>query len=555
MHTQPSVESAEQGCSSSDNNLNNKTQNGHNNGVSTVYIPPHLRDTVRLIGQHLADLGLQKTVQQLIEECDSQLEHPLASQLRDNITTGLWEEALEVFGELVSTTESGATEIKYRILEQKYLELLESGDQMGALSCLQDEITPLQHTTSKVHLLPSYLMCSTPLELRSQAKWSGATGNSRQRLIHKIQEFLPVTVMLPPKRLEELLKQAMFLQSQQCTYHNTPFPVCSSLLLDHSCSRDKFPSETKQILEHRDEVLHCAWSNSGLYLATGALDGSLYIWKYNPQCYQLVEDKLIDALFSVGYIAWSPDDTMLCICAVEKCPEATVYTVSGSTAVLKCKISQSPEDVLTTCAWSPDNRYIYTGGQQGQFYKYDLHTSTVYKWEGVRLHGVVTLRDNKTVLAADSHKRVRSYNFEEHSDKTIFESEQQIISMSISCDEKYCLLTLAKQGLLMIDIATGAFVRKFYGLVQKDYHLNAFFGGVNEEFIVSGSEDHRVYVYRRNCSTPILRLDGHTSVVNCVSWNPVYTDCFVSGSDDANVRLWAPPLPSDESESSSGTQV
>ena len=44
------------------------------------------------------------------------------------------------------------------------------------------------------------------------------------------------------------------------------------------------------------------------------------------------------------------------------------------------------------------------------------------------------------------------------------------------------------QGLLMIDIATGAYVRKFYGLVQKDYHLNAFFGGANEEFIVSGSE-------------------------------------------------------------------
>ena len=49
-----------------------------------------------------------------------------------------------------------------------------------------------------------------------------------------------------------------------------------------TCFRDMFPTETKQILEHRDEVLHCTWSNSGLFLATGALDGSLYIWKYNP---------------------------------------------------------------------------------------------------------------------------------------------------------------------------------------------------------------------------------------------------------------------------------
>ena len=75
----------------------------------------------------------------------------------------------------------------------------------------------------------------------------------------------------------------------------------------------------------------------------------------------------------------------------------------------------------------------------------DIHSSTVYNWEGVRLHSVATLRDNKTVLAADSHKRVRSYNFEDYTDQTIYEDENQIMNMSLSSDEKYCLLTLSKQ--------------------------------------------------------------------------------------------------------------
>lgn len=80
----------------------------------------------------------------------------------------------------------------------------------------------------------------------------------------------------------------------------------------------------------------------------------------------------------------------------------------------------------------------------------DLQTSTVYNWEGVRLYSVASLRDNKTVLAADSHKRVRSYNFEDYTDQTICEEENQIINMTLSSDEKFCLLTLAKQvGLLM----------------------------------------------------------------------------------------------------------
>ena len=54
-----SVENDNENCV---NNLNNKliNQNGHGGGKTPrVYIPPHQEDTVRLIGQHLLELGLQ----------------------------------------------------------------------------------------------------------------------------------------------------------------------------------------------------------------------------------------------------------------------------------------------------------------------------------------------------------------------------------------------------------------------------------------------------------------------------------------------------------------
>lgn len=555
------------------NNLNNKllnqngvSTNGHDSSVlGRVQIPQHQKDAIRLIGQHLLELGLQKTAEQLVEETGWALEHPLASKLRRHIMSGAWENALCVFGKLCDPEEAGATEMRYKILEQKYLELLEEGEQMGALACLQEEITPLEHSPSALHLLPSLLMCSSPAELRARSRWSGAAGTSRQHLMHRIQEFLPTSVMLPPKRLEVLIKQALLLQARNCVYHNSdavPQIGNSSLLDDHTCTRDTFPTETKQILKHQDEVLHCAWSNNGNYLATGALDGSLYIWKYNPQRYQLVEYKLINVTTSVGFVSWSPDDTMICVCGVEKCPEAVVWTLAGPgpSATVKCRITQSAEDVLTCCAWSPDSRFIYTGGQQGQFYKYDIQTSTYFTWEGVRLHSVATLRDNKVVLAADSHRRVRSYNFDDYADGTVCEEEHQIINMTLSRDEKFCLLTLAKQGLLLVDVASGTSVRKFRGMKQSDYQINSCFGGADEQFILSGSEDNLVYVFKRDSSVPILKLPGHTRIVSCVSWNPVYTDCFVSGSDDSSVRLWGPPLSAgqstlEESESSSGTQV
>ena len=44
------------------------------------------------------------------------------------------------------------------------------------------------------------------------------------------------------------------------------------------------------------------------------------------------------------------------------------------------------------------------------------------------------------------------------------------------------------QGLVLVDIASGTTVRKYFGLQQSDYQINSCFGGANEQFILSGSE-------------------------------------------------------------------
>lgn len=52
--------------------------------------------------------------------------------------------------------------------------------------------------------------------------------------------YLPPSVMLPPRRLQTLLKQAVELQRERCLYHNTKLDTgldSVSLLLDHACSR------------------------------------------------------------------------------------------------------------------------------------------------------------------------------------------------------------------------------------------------------------------------------------------------------------------------------
>ena len=52
--------------------------------------------------------------------------------------------------------------------------------------------------------------------------------------------------------------------------------------------------------------------------------------------------------------------------------------------------------------------------------------------------------------------------------------------------------------------------------------IHSCFGGVDQSFVASGSEDNKVYIFHVKRDEPIAILSGHTRTVNCVAWNPVY---------------------------------
>lgn len=102
------------------------------------------------------------------------------------------------------------------------------------------------------------------------------------------------------------------------------------------------------------------------------------------------------------------------------------------------------------------------------------------------------------------------------------------------------LVNLASQGVHLWDLKDRVLVRKFQGASQGYYIIHSCFGGVNQNFVASGSEDNKVYIWHRNREKPIAIYSGHSRTVNCVSWNPKYPQMLASASDDATVRIWIP---------------
>ncbi|KAK8782801.1 hypothetical protein V5799_015854 [Amblyomma americanum] len=517
----------------------------------TIHSSRTEQDIIRLIGQHLRDLGLNRTAEQLTQESGCGLDHPAAAKFQMHVMEGDWTKAegdLNDLKPLLEMTQS--IEMQFLLQEQKYLEHLEEGRLLEALQCLRHGLTPLRHKTERVHELSSYIMCGSAEELRSMSRWDGKGPASRLKLMEKLHGFLPANVMLPPRRLRVLLAQAVEFQHDRCAYHNVPLRLRGdppltlddsiTLLSDHVCPRERFPTRTIQILnDHCDEVWYCRFSNNGEMLATGSKDSTVKIFEVNPATLTLSLKRTLEGHpYGASYIAWSPDDTQILVCGPEDSADVWVWNVQ--TGELRVKMTNTPEDSITSCAWHRDGKKFVSGGIRGQFYQCDLEGNVLDSWEGVRVQGLHCRKDGRTVLAADSHHRVRGYVFDDLTDFNVLQEEYSIIAFTVDDTGRLALLNIAHQGVHLWDLDDKVLIRKFQGVVQGYYTIRSCFGGVNNVYIASGSEDNKVYIWHVKWEKPIAVLQGHSRSVNCVSWNPACPAMLVSVSDDSTIRVWGP---------------
>uniref|UniRef100_A0A914WIH5 WD repeat-containing protein 26 n=1 Tax=Plectus sambesii TaxID=2011161 RepID=A0A914WIH5_9BILA len=500
------------------------------------------KNVIRLIGQHLKSLGMNAAVQALVDESGCKLESPAAARFRMHVVNGNWDMVLtdlKALKEFVVRPQH-LKQMKFFVLEQKYLELVEKGDTLEALSVLRAELTPLGYGRERVHELSTFLMVKGGAELRAAAGWAGSSLEGRQVLLDRLQAFLPPAVMLPPKRLDVLLRQAWQWQVSRCPLHNAnagdSFDA-PSLLVDHHCKHVGFPTTTRQILhDHMDEVWCTVFSPCGKYLATGAKEPAVYVFKVNSVTKTVEKYRTLDGhACGAAYLSWSADSKYLAVAGTEESylswsadskylavagtedasPDIWVWNVERGE--LKRRVSNNPEDSLSVIAWHKCGRRIACGGQKGQFYQCDINDGQQQQpevWEGFRIRGLWCKNDGRTVLASDTHHRIRAYTFDDMRDYTVITESAPLIYFCVDATERYALCTIKDHGLHLWDMETRSLVKRFTGSKHGDYVIFSCFGGYNQSFVATGSEDNCVYIWHRDREEPVKVLRGHSLVVN-----------------------------------------
>lgn len=206
---------------------------------------------IKIITRALYSLGYDKSGALLEEESGIPLHSSVVSLFTKQVLDGKWDESvatLHTIGLSDETIEKSATLL---ILEQKFFEFLGMAGLAGvnaALNTLQNEIVPLCNDVGRVRDLAACMISSSQCEIFGFSIEDIGGEAFRSKTLEKLQKLLPASVLIPDKRLEHLVEQALDVQRDACTFHNT-FDSELSLYSDHQCGKNHIPSQTLKVRE------------------------------------------------------------------------------------------------------------------------------------------------------------------------------------------------------------------------------------------------------------------------------------------------------------------
>ncbi|KAL8057025.1 hypothetical protein ABFX02_04G157200 [Erythranthe guttata] len=387
------------------------------------------------------------------------------------------------------------------ILEHKFYELLSRGKFVEASKTLRHEIAPLGISEEIVRKL-STLVVSPPQNLCGQELGI----RSRKRLLEDLRNLLPPKKSLKPNH-------------------------------QHGKDEPRF-KPIKKLKCPDDEVWFMQFSHNGKYLA--AAGGTVVgIWKFLDSGECLLHCKLVGHTQPVSYITWKRNYLQLLSCGVEESVKR--WNIAPFVEIEYVLLRTYGKQNLGTvsCVWAPDGKHIFTGFNDGSINMWNLQGEEVLSWQGgytTRIADLAISPDGEELISTYRYNRILLFKWRTEARRYIDEFEH-IISFTLSKDGRFLLVSMSYEQIDLWNIKDQVpyMVMTYEWHIRKSYVLRACFVGRDEDFIASGSEDSKVYLWHTETGELMCTFDDHSAVVNCVCSNPARPDVIASGSDDRSI--------------------
>jgi hypothetical protein len=447
------------------------------------------------------------------------------------------------------------------------LTLAESDAGVSALTLLEDDaaasLTAAATTTttttaatgsgSRIALTP--FGAEPPLVLRTMA-------DRRQHVLDLLRQRVPSDILLPGRRLETLVAQAVHWQLDRCELHNDASTdlATASLLVDHRCDEHQLPCVAAVTLErHRDEVWHVAFSPDGEKLASASKDGVVIVWsvvRFDATTSGLrYHHALRGHRDAVAYVSWSANSKRLLsfsndseICIFDVASGKLLGSIHGAPVAEQASSPGGTPPAMAAigaCCWldAACERIAIAGSNHDVKVVRVADGRVLYSQPSGRVVDMAVSLARDRLVVITQAKQILVYTISKLGDPSaqprVIQERGAMTSLQLSPDGRYALVNVP-EALNEWDLDSRRLVRAYRGQRQSRFVIRTCFGGARDAFVASGSEDSRIYVWRRSSGALVAKLVGHGGVVNAVSWNPRHPGMLASGSDDGTVRIWMP---------------
>lgn len=193
----------------------------------------------------------------------------------------------------------------------------------------------------------------------------------------------------------------------------------------------------------------------------------------------------------VSSVSWSPDDGQLLTCGTQE--SVRRWDVSSGECL---HVYEKSGLGFVSCAWDADGESVLTGLADKSISRWDLDGKEVDCWKGQQSLWISDLEitsDGRQIISICKENELVLIDRETQDDRFI-EETHKITSFSLSRDSSFLLVNLSNQEIHLWKIQGDLrLIAKFKGHKRSRFVIRSCLGGLEEAFVVSGSEDSQVW--------------------------------------------------------------
>lgn len=213
-------------------------------------------------------------------------------------------------------------------------------------------------------------------------------------------------------------------------------------------------------------------------------------------------------------VSWSPDDKQLLTCGQEEVLRR--WDVDTGECL---RIYEKSCIGVISCGWFPDGTGIFAGMTDRSICLWDLDGKELECWKGqktLKISDMAITNDGKRIISICKDNAILLFDREANFERLI-EEDEMVTSFTLSKDNKFLLVNLISQEIHLWSIESDPkLVSKYKGHKRHRFVIRSCFGGFEQAFIASGSEDSQVPIKQyMNILQLVIKSNSEVMLLSC----------------------------------------